>query len=182
MVFKERGKPEYPEKTLWQQEREPTDSPADVLRGSSRVPAPLTSVSGAVTRDEPLRTSAGEANGVDARICTGATLLGGECSHYCATLAPQTSKWIRSKSTKTWWTLFPLENLLRLEPVTSVRNTSVRKKALPMESGYIRRLTEQWNRPICRYLIMSAKCNHSTIRLAAEHCIIVVNAVLTFEH
>ena len=51
-----------------------------------------------------------------------------------------------------------------------------------MESGYIRRLTEQWNRPICRYLIMSAKCNHSNIRLAAEHCIIVVNAVLTFEH
>ena len=51
-----------------------------------------------------------------------------------------------------------------------------------MESGYIRRLTEQWSRPICRYLIMSAKCNHSTIRLAAEHCIIVVNAVLTFKH
>ena len=88
LVFKEMGKPEYPEKTLWEQEREPTDSPADVLRGSSRVPAPLTSVSGAGTRDEPQRTSAWEANGVDARICTGATLLGGECSHYCATLAP----------------------------------------------------------------------------------------------
>ena len=72
MVFKERGKPEYAEKTLWQQEREPTDSPTDVLRGSSRVPAPVKSVSGAVTRDEPLRTSAWEANGVDARICTGA--------------------------------------------------------------------------------------------------------------
>ena len=35
-------------------------SQADVLRGSSRVPAPLTSGSG--TRDEPLRTSAWEAN------------------------------------------------------------------------------------------------------------------------
>ena len=92
LVFKERGKPEYPEKTLWEQEREATDSPADILRGSSRVPAALTSVSGAVTLDETLRMSAGEANGVDARIRTGATLLGGECSHYCATLAPQTSK------------------------------------------------------------------------------------------
>ena len=27
--------------------------------------------------------------GVDARIRTGATLVGGECSHHCATLAPQ---------------------------------------------------------------------------------------------
>lgn len=40
LVFKEKGKPEYPEKTLWEQEREPTDSPGDVLRGSSRLPAP----------------------------------------------------------------------------------------------------------------------------------------------
>ena len=36
-------------------------SHADVLRGSLRVPAPLTSA-GAGTRDEPLRTSAWEAN------------------------------------------------------------------------------------------------------------------------
>ena len=38
----------------------PLASNADVLRGSSRVPAP-TNVRGTGTRDEPLRTSAGEA-------------------------------------------------------------------------------------------------------------------------
>ena len=38
----------------------PLASNADVLRGSSRVTAPLTDVSGAGTRDEPLRTSAGD--------------------------------------------------------------------------------------------------------------------------
>ena len=36
-------------------------SHADVLRGSPRVPVPITTVSGTGMRDEPLRTSAWEA-------------------------------------------------------------------------------------------------------------------------
>ena len=40
-------------------------SHAEVIRSSSRVPAPL---SGAGTRCEPLRTSAGDANGIMAHI------------------------------------------------------------------------------------------------------------------
>ena len=39
--------------------------------------------------------------GTDAGIWTGATLMGGECSHHCATLAPQTNpKWCTRKDWK----------------------------------------------------------------------------------
>ena len=56
LVFGERGKPEYPEKNLSEQGREPTTQPT---------------------------------YGVDVGIWTRATLVGGERSHHCATLAPQ---------------------------------------------------------------------------------------------
>ena len=46
-------------------------SQADVLKGSSRIPVPLTVVIGTGTRGEPLRTSAWEA-----RIFTVAMIIG----------------------------------------------------------------------------------------------------------
>ena len=61
LVFEDRGKPEYPEKNLSEQGREPT-------------------------------TNSTPTYGVDAGIWTRATLLGGECSHRRAFLAPQNKK------------------------------------------------------------------------------------------
>ena len=56
LVFEERGKPEYQEKNLSEQGREPTTTSTHIWR--------------------------------QGRIWTRATLVGGECSHHCATLAP----------------------------------------------------------------------------------------------
>ena len=61
LVFKERGKPEYPEKNLSEQRR----------KGENQ------------QQTQPTY-------GVNARIRTRATLVGGECSHHYATLAPLT--------------------------------------------------------------------------------------------
>ena len=57
LVFKERGKPEYPEKNSWS-------------KGENQ------------QQTQPIY-------GFDTWISTGATLVGGECSHPHATLAPQ---------------------------------------------------------------------------------------------
>ena len=58
LVFKERGKPEYPEKNLSEQRREPTTNSTHIWRQH--------------------------------RDLNPATLVGDECSHHCATLAPHT--------------------------------------------------------------------------------------------
>ena len=60
LVFEERGKPEYPEKNLLEQGREPTTNLTHTWRRR---------------RD----------------LNPGHILVGGECSHHCATLAPQGS-------------------------------------------------------------------------------------------
>ena len=57
LIFEEKGKPEYPEKNLSEQGREPTTNLAHIW--------------------------------FDAGIWTRATVVGGECSHHCATLAPR---------------------------------------------------------------------------------------------
>ena len=57
LIFEEKGKPEYPEKNLSEQGRDPTTNSAHIW--------------------------------FDAGIRTRATLVGGECSHHCATLAPR---------------------------------------------------------------------------------------------
>ena len=76
LVFKERGKAEYPEKTSGrkgenQQQTQPT-------------------------------------YGFDAGIWTRATLVGGECSHHCATLAPPVSTTIQILILQTDLHIFPL--------------------------------------------------------------------------